>query len=70
MKICTDGDYLFQNTKITSFSKMLREWHETGSFSFSKVLQNNFKVKYSSQITIETSALPARCVFKRLYSIF
>ena len=33
--------------------------------SFSKVLQNSFKVIYHDQTTIETSTLPAICIFKR-----
>ena len=38
--------------------------------SFFSVLQNSFKVIYRDQTTIETSTLPAICIFKRSNLIF
>ena len=38
--------------------------------SFSKVFQNRFKVIYCDQTTIETSAIPAVCIFKISNPIF
>ena len=34
--------------------------------SFSKIIQNSFKVIYRDQITIETSIIPAICILKIL----
>ena len=63
MKIGTNGEYLFQKTKIKNFFKMLGERCET--WAPLKVLQNRFKVIYCDQTTIETSTLPAISMFKR-----
>ena len=38
--------------------------------SFFNVLQNNFKVIYRDQTTIENSTLAAICIFKRSNLIF
>ena len=43
---------------------MLGEKCET-MMSFSKVLQNSFKVIYCNQATTETFTLPVICIFKR-----
>ena len=66
----------FKTLKLQIVCKMLAERCETGPLyaSFSNVLQNNFKVIYRDQTTIETFTLPAICIFKRsnpiLYLIF
>ena len=66
MKIGTNGVYLFQETKITKFCKMLGKKCKTGvTLLFSKILQNSFIVIYSNQTTIKTSTLPAICIFKK-----
>ena len=47
--------------------KMFGERCKTSPFltSFSKVLQNSFKVIYRDKTTLETSTLPAICAFNR-----
>ena len=66
MKIGTNGEYLFQNSKVPD------ERCETASpaapppmMPFSKVRQNSVKVIYRNQTAIQTFTLPAFCIFKR-----